>query len=188
MKNFNRHFFIAAVGGLSSLATACFGGNQELVERKVAELRSINEQVAKQAAPGDLKEGETIAVKATLRVERAPEKTAVVRDLKVESVKVSAEPVVVAAPAVITVAGSGKIREGEVTEKPVAAGTQGVRQECLEVPAVKSTPPEITVKPLEEEKSLPPPAVVEEKLPAAETPGCCQKPLNVPSVNEKRKE
>ena len=188
MKSFSRHFFVVAAIGLGLTATTSFGGNQELVERKAAELRSINEQVAKQAAPGGLKEGETITVKATLRVERVPEKTAVVRDLKIESVKVSAEPVAVSAPAVIHVAGSGKIRDGDVAEKSVTGGTPGVRQECLDVPTVKSTPPEIKVKPLEEGKSIPPPAVAEEKLPAAGTPGCHQESLNVPSVNEKRKE
>ena len=188
MKNFSHQLVVPAAVGFGLVATACFGGNLELVERKTAELRSINEQVAKQAAPGGLKEGDTVEVKATLRVDRTAEKTPVVRDVKVERVTVSTEPVAVAAKPAVPSAGSSKIREPGPEEKQPAASTPGFRQECLDVPAVKNTPPEIKVKPMDEEKVVPPPVVAEEPPPGAAMPGFRQERLNVPSVNEKRKE
>ena len=180
MKNFNHHLVVPAAVGVGLVATACFGGNQDLVERKTAELRSINEQVAKQAAPGGLKEGDTVEVKATLRVDRTAEKKPVVRDVKVARVTVSTEPVAVRAKPVETAVGSGKFRQPGPAETQPVASAPGVRQECLDVPAVKSPPPEITVKPLDDDKIIPPPE--------AAMPGCRQERLNVPSVNEKRKE
>ncbi|MEI7851181.1 MAG: hypothetical protein WCH86_05050 [Kiritimatiellales bacterium] len=135
MKSFNNHLFTLATTGIGLLAVACFGGNQELVEQKTAELCSINEQVAKQAAPGGLKEGEKVEIKATLRVERSPENEPVVRDLKVESVNVSTASDAVSAGIAAPVAGSGKIQEPDV-EKNQAAGTPGFRHEYLNVPTV----------------------------------------------------
>jgi hypothetical protein len=136
MKSFNNHLFAPVAVGIGLLATACFGGNQELVEQKTAELCSINEQVAKQAAPGGLKEGDAVEIKATLRVERSPENGPVVRDLKVESVNVSPASDAVSAKIAAPVAGAGKIRESDIEESQ-AAGTPGFRQECLNVPTVK---------------------------------------------------
>ena len=188
MTSFNPHFFIPAAVGVGLVATACFGGNQELVGRKTAELRAINEQVVKQAVPGGLKEGETVEVKATLRVERSPEKGPVVRDVQIESVKVSPEPVAAAAGTMPPpVAGSGKIREPDAAEKQPAEGNPGFRQERLNVPATTSIP-EIKVPPVEEEKTIQPPTVAAEKPPVEGTPGFRQERLSVPSVNEKRKE
>lgn len=188
MTSFSRHLVVPAALGLGLVSTVCLGGNQELVERKTSELRSINEQVVKQAVPGGLKEGETVEVKATLRVERSAEKGAVARDVQVERVKVSAEPVPVPAKAVVPIVGAGKIREGDAA-RPAGEGISGFRQEQLNVPVPKSAPPPIKVQPLEEEKSVPPPVVVNEEKPSAEgTPGFRQERLNVPPVNEKRKE
>ena len=62
---FNNHTLslcVPATVGIGLMATACFGGNQELVERKTTELLSINEQVAKQVAPAGLKEGSKVEV------------------------------------------------------------------------------------------------------------------------------
>ena len=150
------------------MATACFGGNQELVERKTTELLSINEQVAKQVAPAGLKEGSKVEVKATLRVERSPDKATVVRDVKIDSVQVD-----------------GKIREPSTAEKQQAEGSSGVRQERLHVPATGNPPPALKNQPAEGEKANPASAVSEEKVPVEGTPGFRQERLNVPSVNEK---
>jgi hypothetical protein len=150
------------------MATACIGGNQELVERKTTELISINEQVAKQAAPAGLKEGSKVEVKATVRVERSPEKAAVVRDVKIDSVQVD-----------------GKIRDPSAAEKQQAEGSSGVRQERLHVAATGGPPPELKNQPAEGVKTAPTSAVSEVKVPAEGTPGFRQEHLNVPSVNEK---
>ncbi len=135
MKSFSNRLLIPATVGIGLLAAACFGGNQELVEQKTAELCSINEQMAKQGAPGGLKEGDAVEIKATLRVERSTENGPVVRDLKVESVNVSPASDAVSAEIAAPVAGAGKIRESDVEENQ-AAGTPGFRQECLNVPTV----------------------------------------------------
>ncbi|MEI8207381.1 MAG: hypothetical protein WCG03_10925 [Kiritimatiellales bacterium] len=140
MKSFSNHFFTPAVAGIWFWAVACFGGNQELVEQKTAELCSINEQVAKQAAPGGLKEGDAVEIKATLRVERCPENGPVVRDLKVGNINVSTASAAVSAERLVPVTGSGKIREPDMAEKNPAAGMPGFRQESLNVPAKKITP------------------------------------------------
>lgn len=144
-----------AVVGLWLAALACFGGNQELMEQKSAELNSLNVQVATLVAPDGLKEGETVEVKAKVRVERAPDQGAVVRDVEVESVKIAGVAGVGAAGAVAPVAG--------VAVKPAADGAIGLRQEPLDVPAVKRTP-------------------------AEELPGFRRESLSVPAVNKKREE
>ena len=140
MKSFSNRLLISATVGVGLLETVCFGGNQELVEQKTAELCSINEQVAKQAAPGGLKEGETVEIKSTLRVERSPENGPVVRDLKVGNINVSTASAAVSAERLVPVTGSGKIREPDMAEKNPAAGMPGFRQESLNVPAKKITP------------------------------------------------
>ena len=117
--NFNTHLFIPVFTGIGLLTTACLGGNAELVERKATELRSIGEQVAKQAAPAELKEGDQIEVKATVRVERIPEQAPVIQDVKIESVAVS-----------------GKTKDPGVTGKKQTEGPPDVRQERLDVPSV----------------------------------------------------
>ena len=115
---------------------ACLVGNQELVERKTTELHCINEQVAKQAAPAGLKEGESVEVKANLRVERTAEKTPVVRDVKVESVKISGKPAAAPAKPAAPAAGAGKNKESEAAGKKSDGSTPGVRQERLDIPPV----------------------------------------------------
>ena len=116
MKSFNNYLFSLIVAAIGSMASICFGGNQELVELKTAELSSINDQMTKQSVPGGLKDGESVEIKAAMRVERSPDKEPVIRDLKVESVKVS------------------KTSDGVETNQ--ASGTSGFRQECLSVPIV----------------------------------------------------
>ncbi len=105
--------------GIGLLATACLGGNAELVERKATELRSISEQVTKQAAPAGLKEGDQVEIKATVRVERVPEQAPVIQDVKIESVAVT-----------------GKTKDPGVAEKKQTEGPPDVRQERLDVPSV----------------------------------------------------
>lgn len=137
------------------MATACLGGNQKLVERKTAELCAINEQVVKQAVPNGLKEGESVEIKATVRVERSPEKPPVVRDLKVENIKVSTVSGAVSDEIAVPIIGAGKIREPNVTEKQSIAGTPGFRQESLNVPAT-AIAPEIHSQTTTEKISMPP--------------------------------
>lgn len=157
--------------GLLGLAgPVCLGGNQELVGQKTTELHAINEQVAKQAAPKGLKEGDTVEVKASLRVDRSSEKGPVVRDAAIESVKVS-----------------GKLREPGVAEKRQVAGSSEVRQARLPVPATGG-PPERKNLPAEGTGTNQAPADAGEKLPMKGTPGFRQERLNVPSVNEKGKD
>ena len=116
MKSFSNYFFSLTAVAIGFTAYVCFGGNQELVESKTAELCSINDQMTKQSVPGGLKEGESVEIKAAMRVERSPDKDPVIRDLKVESITVS------------------KTADGVETNQ--AAGTPGFRQECLSVPVV----------------------------------------------------
>jgi hypothetical protein len=163
MKIFDPHFLIPASVGLVLAAPVCLGGNQEWVEKKTTELHSLNEQVMKQAAPAGLKEGDKVEVKAMLRVERAADQETVIRDVKIESVKVD-----------------GKLVEAGAAEKQQAEGVSGVRPECLRVPETgcqpavgRATPPHTT-------------AVKEEKLPMeGAATGFHQERLNVPSVKEK---
>jgi hypothetical protein len=117
--NFNTPLFVPVFMGIGLLATACLGGNAELVERKATELRSISEQVTKQAAPAGLKEGDQVEIKATVRVERVPEQAPVIQDVKIESVAVT-----------------GKTKDPGVAEKKQTEGPPDVRQERLDVPSV----------------------------------------------------
>ena len=140
MTSFNNPLLLPAAVGIGLVVTACLGGNQKLVERKTAELCAINEQVVKQAVPDGLKEGESVDIKATVRVERSLDKAPIVRDLKVENVKISTASGVVSNEIAVPIIGAGKIREPNVTEKQSPSGTPGFRQECLNVPATAITP------------------------------------------------
>lgn len=154
------------MGLLGLVGPVCLGGNQELVEQKTTELHAINEQVAKQAAPKDLKDGDTVEVKASLRVDRSSDKGPVVRDVALESVKVS-----------------GKLREPGVAGKRQVAGASEVRHESVPVPAT-GAPPECKNQPAGGDGTNQPPADAGEKLPNKGTPGFRQERLNVPSVNK----
>ena len=181
-------FFLPAILIHSLGAALCVGGNQELVEQKTADLKSINEQVAKQAAPAGLKEGATVEVKATLRVERTPGSVPVLRDVKVERVTVSGDAGAVPAKPAVPASGSEKIREAGVTGKQPVEDKPGYRQERLDVPVLVAGQPGDKSQRIEAEKSIPVPVVAEEKPAAEGTPGFRQERLNVPSVSEKRKE
>jgi len=116
MKSFNDYLFFLIAAATVFTVSVCFGGNQELVELKTAELCSINDQMTKQSVPDGLKEGESVEIKAAMRVERSPDKEPIVRDLKVESVKV--------------------FKTSDSVETNQAADRPGFRQECLSVPVV----------------------------------------------------
>lgn len=134
MMSFRQHLFTSASVGALISASMCFGGNQELVEQKTAELCSINEQVVKQALPEGLKEGEEAEIKATVRVERSAGSGPVVRDVKVESIKIfGASSSIPDGKAPIS--GVGCLREPVETEKS-ATGLEGFRKENLNVPTV----------------------------------------------------
>ena len=107
------------------------------MKKKASELRAINEQVAQQAAPDGLQEGNVVEVKATLRVERVPGQEPVVRDLNVERLTVSAPVTGSPAGQPQPVVGAGKIRLLGTNEKTATAERQaGFREERLDVPAV----------------------------------------------------
>jgi hypothetical protein len=142
-------------GGL--WAVVCLGGNQELVERKTSELCALHDQVLQQVAPAGLKEGDTVKVKATVRVERSPEKGPLVRDLDVASVHVAPAAGRAVTNLIPQVAGADKPAAADAAGLPAARGTPGFRQESLNVPATKSTPEEQSGPPAE--KASMPPAV-----------------------------
>jgi|GEM_PF-5423011 len=134
MKSFNNYLFSLLAVAIGFTASSCFGGNQELVELKTAELCSINDQVTKQGIPGGLKDGESVEIKAAMRVERSPDKDPVIRDLKVESIKVTKTSDVVLDRIAIPVAGSGEVLKSDVVEVNQVVGTPSFRQEYLSVP------------------------------------------------------
>ena len=135
MLNFNRHFFVLVFLGIILAAIRCGAGNQELMERRIADLRSINEQVVAQAVPDGLKEGETVEIKATLRVERTPETAPVVHGLQVARVMVSGGSRTVPVKTVIPAAGFGKHAAYGMTAQQSVEGALGLRQESSRVPS-----------------------------------------------------
>lgn len=120
--------------GLALLSV--WAGNQELVERKASELHTVNEQMARQVAPAGLKEGDTVEVKASVRVERSPGQGAVVRDVNVERVLVTTASGTSCATGTVSAIGAGAVQRAPVLNQRSTTCMPGFRQEHLDVPAV----------------------------------------------------